>query len=147
MAFNVRIFGYNGLSQMHVSQQRRFAADTVWMAEEPPVWSAVAVSNGSTPVPIVFPGPGTDTARVLGIEVPDNCQIRYELQRAHSAKRLRLERIINSNVPFATVGEVGSQDFRLMTDCKCDVLDTLCGQLSNDDFENRLVDDRHQRFR
>jgi hypothetical protein len=80
MAFNVRIFGYNGLSQMHVSQQRRFAADTVWMAEEPPVWSAVAVSNGSTPVPIVFPGPGTDTARVLGIEVPDNCQIRYELQ-------------------------------------------------------------------
>ena len=80
MAFNLRVFGYNGLSQMHVSQQRRFAADTVWMAEEPPVWSAVAVSNGSTPVPIVFPGPGTDTARVLGIEVPDNCQIRYELQ-------------------------------------------------------------------
>ena len=80
MAFNVRIFGYNGLSQMHVSQQRRFAADTVWMSEEPPVWSALGVSNGSTPVAIVFPGPGTDTARVLGIEVPDNCQIRYELQ-------------------------------------------------------------------
>jgi hypothetical protein len=80
MAFNVRIFGYNGLSQMHVSQQRRFSADTVWMSEEPPVWSALGVSNGSTPVAIVFPGPGTDTARVLGIEVPDNCQIRYELQ-------------------------------------------------------------------
>ena len=80
MAFNVRIFGYNGLAQMHVSQQRRFAADTVWMAEEPPVWSAMGISNGATPVPIVFPGPGTDTARVLGIEVPDNCQIRYELQ-------------------------------------------------------------------
>ena len=80
MAFNVRIFGYNGLSQMHVSQERRFAADTVWMSEEPPVWSALGVSNGSTPVAIVFPGPGTDTARVLGIEVPDNCQIRYELQ-------------------------------------------------------------------
>ena len=80
MAFNVRIFGYNGLAQLHVSQQRRLATDTVWMAEEPPVWSAVAVSNGSTPVPLVFPGPGSDTARVLGIEVPDNCQIRYELQ-------------------------------------------------------------------
>jgi len=80
MAFNVRIFGYNGLAQLHVSQQRRLATDTVWMAEEPPVWSAVAVSNGSTPVPLVFPGPGTDTARVLGIEIPDNCQIRYELQ-------------------------------------------------------------------
>ena len=80
MAFNVRIFGYNGLAQMHVSQQRRFAADTVWMAEEPPVWSAMGISNGTMPVAIVFPGPGADTARVLGIEVPDNCQIRYELQ-------------------------------------------------------------------
>jgi hypothetical protein len=80
MAFNIRIFGYNGLAQMYVSHQRRYSSDTVFFAEEPPVWSAVAVSNGSTPVAVVFPGPGTDTARVLGIEVPDNCQIRYELQ-------------------------------------------------------------------
>jgi len=80
MAFNVRIFGYNGLTQMYVSQQRRLATDTVWLAEEPPVWSALGVSNGATPVPLVFPGPGADTARVLGIEVPDLCQIRYELQ-------------------------------------------------------------------
>ena len=80
MAFNIRIFGYNGLAQMYVSHQRRYSSDTVFFAEEPPVWSAVAVSNGSTPVSVVFPGPGTDTARVLGIEVPDNCQIRYELQ-------------------------------------------------------------------
>jgi hypothetical protein len=78
--FNVRIFGYNGLSQMHVSQQRRYSSITVFMAEEPPVWSALATSNGATPVSIVFPGPGADTARVLGIEVPDLCQIRYELQ-------------------------------------------------------------------
>ena len=80
MAFTVRIFGYNGLAQMYVSHQRRFAADTVWMAEEPPVWSTAGVSAGVTPVSLIFPGPGTDTARVLGIEVPDNCQIRYELQ-------------------------------------------------------------------
>ena len=80
MAFNVRIFGYNGLTQMYVSQQRRLATDTVWMAEEPPVWSALGVSNGATPVLLVFPGPGKDTARVIGIEVPDLCQIRYELQ-------------------------------------------------------------------
>jgi len=80
MAFNVRIFGYNGLTQMYVSQQRRLATDTVWLAEEPPVWSALGVSNGATPVPLIFPGPGADTARVIGIEVPDLCQIRYELQ-------------------------------------------------------------------
>ena len=80
MAFNVRCFGYSGLSQMHVSHERRFSSDTVFFAEEPPLWSAVAASNGATPVSITFPGPGVDTARVLGIEVPDNCQIRYELQ-------------------------------------------------------------------
>ena len=80
MAFNLRCFGYSGLSQMHVSHERRFSSDTVFFAEEPPLWSAVAASNGATPVSITFPGPGVDTARVLGIEVPDNCQIRYELQ-------------------------------------------------------------------
>lgn len=80
MAFNVRIFGYSGLMQMHVSHQRRMATDTVWMAEEPPLWSVLGVSNGATPVPLVFPGPGADRANVLGIEVPDNEQIRYELQ-------------------------------------------------------------------
>jgi len=80
MAFNVRVYGYAGLSQMHVSHERRYTGDTVFFAEEPPLWSAMGISNGSTPVSIVFPGPGTDTARVLGIEVPDNCQIRYELQ-------------------------------------------------------------------
>ena len=80
MAFNVRIFGYNGLMQMHISQQTNLATDAVWLAEEPPVWSALAVSNGATPVPMVFNGSGQDTARVLGIEVPDGQQIRYELQ-------------------------------------------------------------------
>ena len=80
MAFNLRIYGYSGLAQMHVSQQHHFASDLVFMPEEPPIWSAVAASNGATPVSITFPGPGVDTARVLGIEVPDNQQIRYELQ-------------------------------------------------------------------
>jgi hypothetical protein len=77
---NVRVFGYNGLAQMHVSQEHRFSSDRTWMPEEPPVWSVLAVSSGSTPVPVVFPGPGSDTARVLGIEVPDGQSIRYELQ-------------------------------------------------------------------
>lgn len=80
MAFNVRIFGYNGLMQTHVSQQRRHAADSVWMPEEPPAWSALGICTGPTPTSIVFPGTGIDTAKVLGIEIPDGQQIRYELQ-------------------------------------------------------------------
>jgi hypothetical protein len=80
MSFNVRIFGYNGLLQMHVSVAHRFDSNSVFMPEEPPVWSVLGVSNGATPVTLVFPGPGSDTTRVLGIEVPDLCQIRYEIQ-------------------------------------------------------------------
>lgn len=80
MAFNVRIFGYNGLAHMYISQRREFSSDLVWMAEEPPIWSNLGVSNGTVPVPLVFNGTGTDTARVLGIEVADGNQIRYELQ-------------------------------------------------------------------
>jgi hypothetical protein len=80
MAFNVRIFGYSGLQQMHVSQARRFASDSVMLAEEPPLWSNVAAANGVAVVPLVFNGSGSDGARVLGIEVPDGSAIRYELQ-------------------------------------------------------------------
>jgi hypothetical protein len=67
---------------MHVSHMRQYNSQSVFLAEEPPVWSQVATSNGATPVSIVanlLPGV-TDTARVLGIEVPDGFQIRYELQ-------------------------------------------------------------------
>ena len=80
MSFNVRIFGYSCLQQMYVSQARRFASDSVMMAEEPPLWSSYGVSNGSTPINMIFPGPGVDLARVLGIEVQDGNSIRYELQ-------------------------------------------------------------------
>jgi hypothetical protein len=82
MSFSVRVYGYSGLAQMHVSHMRQYNSQSVFLAEEPPVWSQVAVSNGATPVAIVanlLPGV-TDTARVLGIEVPDGQQIRYELQ-------------------------------------------------------------------
>lgn len=82
MSFNLRIYGYSGLAQMHVSHMHQFNSQSVFMAEEPPVWSQVAVSNGATPVPMVANlSPGVkDIARVLGIEVPDGMQIRYELQ-------------------------------------------------------------------
>lgn len=82
MAFNVRIFGYSGLAQMTISQMRQFNAMSVFLAEEPPFWSQVAASNGVTPVPMVANlAPGViDYSRVLGIEVADGQQIRYEVQ-------------------------------------------------------------------
>jgi hypothetical protein len=80
MAFNVRVFAYNGLAQLFVSNQHRLSDDSVWVCEEPPVWSQLAVTNAATPVSITFPGPGVDTAKVLAIEITDGQQIRYEVQ-------------------------------------------------------------------
>lgn len=82
MAFNVRIFGYSGLIQVQQSMVKQYTAQSVFVAEEPPLWSAVAASNGATPVSLTANlAPGIkDTALLLGIEIADNNQIRYELQ-------------------------------------------------------------------
>lgn len=80
MAVTVRLFGYNSIAP---SMQQRFApegAPASLMIEEPPVWSAIAKSDGDNPVSVAFAGPGTDTARILGIEIEDGHSIRYELQ-------------------------------------------------------------------
>lgn len=82
MAFSVRVFGYSGITQIQQSMVRQFNADSVFVAEEPPLWSQVGVSNGSTPVSIVANlNPGQiDYAKLLGIEIPDGAGIRYEIQ-------------------------------------------------------------------
>jgi hypothetical protein len=88
--FNVRAFGYVGLAQMDVSQQYRFSDDMAWISEDQPVWTQIMATNGVTPVSISFPGPGADTAKVLGIEVADGNQIRYELQLGPNASNARV---------------------------------------------------------
>lgn len=77
--FNVRIFGYR-LTQVSLSHRRQFSGDAMWIPEEPPLWSAIALSNGVWPVQMSFDGPGADGAQVIGIEVPQGQAIRYELQ-------------------------------------------------------------------
>jgi hypothetical protein len=79
VAFNVRIFGY-ALVQTQAAYQRQSSDDTMWIPEEPPLWSEVAVANGKEPVAMVFTGPGADNAKVIGVEIPDGMHIRYELQ-------------------------------------------------------------------
>ena len=73
--FNVRVFGYRLLSL-----RRQYLSDRVFVPEEPPVWSVVAVSNGVEPVSVSYPGTGADNGQVIGVEVPDGKAIRYELQ-------------------------------------------------------------------
>jgi hypothetical protein len=77
--FHVRVFGYR-LLQVSVSHRRQFSGEAMWIPEEPPVWSVIAVSNGVSPVEMSFDGTGPDNAQIIGIEIPAGCAIRYELQ-------------------------------------------------------------------
>lgn len=82
MAFNLRVFGYDGIYQMQQAHVRQYNSDSVFVVDDPPIWSQVAVSNDITPVSIVANlAPGVvDRARILGVEVPNGQTIRYELQ-------------------------------------------------------------------
>lgn len=89
MAFNVRIFGFTGIIQIEQRMVKQYNADSVFVADEPPLWSQLAASDGANVVSMVantgaFIAGGTggqpDTARLLGIEIPADQAIRYELQ-------------------------------------------------------------------
>ena len=79
MAFNVRIFGYAGIIQVHQRLVKQFSSDSVFLNEEPCLWSQIiscgAVANQSTVVNL-----NPDTTRLVMVEVPDGSQIRYEVQ-------------------------------------------------------------------
>lgn len=76
MAFNVRVFSHEGLSQMRLILPNQYSADSVFQLTQPYLWSQVisvsAVAAALSP---------DNTARVtiLRIEVPDGQSIRYEI--------------------------------------------------------------------
>lgn len=77
--FSVRIFGYRGIVQIHQRLVKQYSSDSVFVLDEPYLWSqflavqagGAALSSGVQPPP--------DKSTVLRIEVPDNQQIRYEI--------------------------------------------------------------------
>lgn len=79
MAFNLRIFGYRGNTQMRDVLPKQYSADSVRMLEEPYEWGAVLVSNGAVPVTSA-PDIVHDRVTMLRVEVPDGQSIRYEVQ-------------------------------------------------------------------
>lgn len=79
-AFNVRIFAYRGTRQIHQVLVKQYNADSVFVLDEPYLWSQLLAVNGATPVssaPVSGSADGGST--VLRIEVPDGQQIRYEI--------------------------------------------------------------------
>lgn len=77
MPFNVRIFGYRGLSQIPSVLPKEFKSDSVQVMAEPYEFGQLLVSNGATPVGSA-PDASTQT-KVLRVEVPDGDAIRYEI--------------------------------------------------------------------
>ena len=74
-------------------------------------------------------------------------QIRDQAQRRHGAERFFLHRIVDFDIPPAAVAEIGADDFGLVIDGERDVRKSAGDQLPDDDFEDGLIADRHQRLR
>lgn len=84
MAFNVRIFGHQGIVAMKVvNDAGQQHSDSVYQLSQPYVWtqelsvSGSAVSSTAVTVPVS--GFSNDPTAVLRIEVPDGQAIRYEI--------------------------------------------------------------------
>lgn len=77
MAFNVRVFGFRGITQIPLMLPKQYSADSVFQLVYPYEWSAVlsvsaaAVSSAAQAAP--------DATKILRIEVPDGQSIRYEI--------------------------------------------------------------------
>lgn len=74
---NVRVFGYAAMVQLPVHHLTSHNADSVFVRQEPSLWSQVLALNGSTPVETTVNSP--DKAVMIVIEVDDGSAIRYEI--------------------------------------------------------------------
>lgn len=74
---SVRVFGYRSIVQLAQSGLKHFNADSVFVREEPYIWSQVIALNGATPVATTVQP--NDTATMVVVEVDDNVTVRYEL--------------------------------------------------------------------
>ena len=77
MAGNVRIFGYSGIVQIEQRLLKFANGSSVFLRQEPYLWSQLLPLNGAVPVESVVEAP--DTAVILVIEVDDGFAVRYEL--------------------------------------------------------------------
>lgn len=76
MAFNVRIFGYRGISQIRQVLPQQYTADSVFLLDEPFIFgqtisvsAAAAISTANTDASV----------RVLRVEVPPLQAVRYRI--------------------------------------------------------------------
>ena len=77
MAFNVRIFGYRGMTQLPVTLPKQFASDAVYQLTQPYEWRETVSATGAAASTAAQAAP--DQTRIVRIEVPDGETIRYEI--------------------------------------------------------------------
>lgn len=101
MAFTVRLFGYQGLARVPVSQDGgTLGNDSVYLLDGPYTWRQNLTSNGLTSVAstvaAVPVNHSVDPTRLLRVEVPDGQSIRYEISATGTATTA------DSNSPLLT---------------------------------------------
>jgi hypothetical protein len=76
MTFNVRVYGYTGITQLVQATPRNYAANGPWVLQQPYNWSQLILTNGNNAVSttVVL----SDPSQLIAIEVPDGNIIRYE---------------------------------------------------------------------
>ena len=74
---NVRLFGYSGIVQIEQRMLKFANTDSVFMRQEPSLWSQLLPLSGA--VPVASAVVANDAATMVVIEVDDGTAIRYEI--------------------------------------------------------------------
>lgn len=85
MAFNVRIFGYRGISQIPRVNPQQAANDSVQVLVEPYEWAQLLTTNGLVAQSSAAQAVATDKTTIIRIEVADGNTIRYEINPPNRA--------------------------------------------------------------
>src|SRR5690606_29216293 len=71
----------------------------------------------------------------------------HKRQRTDGAERLVLKDILNLKTQARAVSKEGADQLAKMTDAKRDAAEAMIAQVAEDDFQDRPIANRHQRFR
>lgn len=74
---NVRVFGYRSIVQLKQSGLRHFNSDSVFVREEPYLWTSGPIPLSGAPASTTVQAP--DGASFVVVEVDDNAAARYEV--------------------------------------------------------------------
>lgn len=77
MAYNVRVIGFRGITQIPLMLPKQYSADSVFQLVYPYEWSAVLSVSGAAVSSAAQPAP--DKTAILRVEVPDGQSVRFEI--------------------------------------------------------------------